>query len=222
MKQNGTDTMTESNSNTDERNDRPMIPPELSDTITAELDELNEMRETALRSTRKIIQLSSKIINAIHPGTASGDDLDRLQKKVVALLLETAEHPRVRFAPYIDSALGEYCEAFLFWYAVNDRPLPSHVELSVNPVPYLLGAGDAIGELRRYVLGRLKDGDVDNARKYYGRMEELYEFISGFHYPKAVVDIRRKRDVARSLLEKTLGELVVTCGNLEAARGRTG
>ena len=83
-----------------------------------------------------------------------------------------------------------------------------------------LRAGDAVGELRRYVLGCLKDGRLDDARKYYGKMEVLYNFISEFHYPKAVVDVRRKKDVARSLLEKTLGELVVTCGNLEAAGRR--
>ncbi len=213
--------MTESSGITDDSNEGPMIPRELSDSITAELDELTGIRETALAATRKIIQLSSKVINGIHLGSATEGEMDRLGEAVEGLLSDLRDHPRICYAPYVDSAIAEYCEAAAFWAVVNGRNIPTHAELGVDPGPYLLGLGDAVGEIRRYVLGRLKDGDVEKARFFYGRMEGVYEFISGFHYPKAVVDIRRKRDVARSLLDRTLGELVVTSGNIELARRRT-
>ena len=40
-------------------------------------------------------------------------------------------------------------------------------------------------------------------------MEELFLVIMRFDYPDAIIQIRRKQDVARSLLEKTRGEVAV-------------
>lgn len=198
-----------------------MIPPELSGSITRELDELVGERERILQKTRKITQFSSKIINDIHNSKSDPGHVEELREMVRELNEITAGHPRITYAPYVDSALGEYCEAMLFIALAKDDGIPSPVELGVDPVPYLLGMGDVVGELRRYILGHLKDKDVERARHYYGKMEVVYDFLSCFHYPKAVVDIRRKRDVARSLLDRTLGELVVTSGNIELARRRT-
>ena len=213
--------MTKNSSISEQPNEQQILPGEISDTITAELDELVEVRERVLQKTRKIIQLSSKIINDLHNSKGEPHCEDELRKMVGELADITAGHPRLTHAPYVDSALGEYCEAMLFIALAKDDGIPSPVELGVDPVPYLLGMGDVVGELRRYILGHLKDKDVERARHYYGKMEVVYDFLSCFHYPKAVVDIRRKRDVARSLLDRTLGELVVTSGNIELARRRT-
>jgi translin len=40
-------------------------------------------------------------------------------------------------------------------------------------------------------------------------MDELYDFLMQFDYPAALAGVRRKQDVARSLVEKTRGELAV-------------
>jgi translin len=44
-------------------------------------------------------------------------------------------------------------------------------------------------------------------------MEELTGAIMRFDYPDAIVAIRKKQDVARSLLEKTRGEMTVAMSN---------
>ncbi len=205
--------MTGSNSISGQQNRDKIIPVELSKSIAAELDELVEVREKILKRTRKITQLSSKIINDIHNSKSEHDNVDELRKMVSELGELCKEHPRITHAPYVDSALGEYCEAMLFLALVKGDVIPSPEELTVDSIPYLLGMGDVVGELRRYILGYLKDNKIDQAAYFYGKMESLYNFLANFHYPKAVVDIRRKKDVARSLMEKTLGELVVARSN---------
>ena len=40
-------------------------------------------------------------------------------------------------------------------------------------------------------------------------MEDIYTALMRFDYPDAIVAVRRKQDIARSLLEKTRGEVAV-------------
>jgi translin len=40
-------------------------------------------------------------------------------------------------------------------------------------------------------------------------MEDMFLVIMRFDYPDAIVSIRRKQDVARSILEKTRGDVAV-------------
>jgi len=199
----------------EEMTDDILFPNELSQAIMSELDELNTVREKILGSTRKIIQLSSRIINDVHLKRRSEDDIRRLRELVIELNTDAKSNSRIAHAPYIDNALQEYCEAMILLAMVNDERIPTPEDLGVDSIPYLTGIGDVVGEMRRYVLGCLKEKEIEKAAFFYEKMEMLFNFISLFHYPKAIVDIRRKRDIARSLLEKTLGELVVTAGNME-------
>ena len=198
--------------------DGTLFSSELSDTIISELDDLMTIREKVLQSTRQLIQFSSKIINDTHLDQYCQEQRKKLRQMALELISDTRTHPRISHAPYVDDALGEYCEAMILVALINDEEIPTPDELSVDPIPYLHGFGDVVGELRRYVLGCLKRGEIERAKDLCDMMEEVYNFMSLFHYPKAVVNVRRKRDVARSLLEKTLGELVVTSGNIELSR----
>ena len=66
-----------------------------------------------------------------------------------------------------------------------------------------------VGELRRLALDSLIEGDVENAHDFLRKMEAIYDTIIQFDYPSALVSIRRKQDIARSLIEKTRGEIAV-------------
>jgi translin len=66
---------------------------------------------------------------------------------------------------------------------------------------------DTIGELRRFSLESLRRGDTPAAEKYLDIMEELFLVIMRFDYPDAIISIRRKQDIARSVLEKTRGDV---------------
>jgi translin len=66
-----------------------------------------------------------------------------------------------------------------------------------------------VGELRRFCLEELKTGKVARANHFLDRMEDIFTAIMRFDYPEAIVPLRHKQDVARSLLEKTRGEVAV-------------
>ena len=87
--------------------------------------------------------------------------------------------------------------------------MPGHRKLSVSPQAYLEGMGDVVGELRRMALTAMMRGDVDKAAGLLEEMDGIYDFLMGFDYPSALAGVRRKQDVARSLIEKTRGELAV-------------
>ena len=70
-----------------------------------------------------------------------------------------------------------------------------------------MGMADTIGELRRFSLESLRRGDTPSAERFLDIMEELFLVMMRFDYPDAIVSIRRKQDIARSVLEKTRGDV---------------
>ena len=66
-----------------------------------------------------------------------------------------------------------------------------------------------IGELRRKALDTILNGDSKESQQYLSIMEELYDAVNQFEYPSGLLPIKRKQDIARSLVEKTRGELAV-------------
>src|SRR5437588_566166 len=83
-------------------------------------------------------------------------------------------------------------------------PDEAHVGLG----PYLGGMAEAIGEGRRAILDLLRAGDVREGERILAAMEEMYAVLVTMDYPDAVTgNLRRSTDVARSLIEKTRGDL---------------
>ena len=69
---------------------------------------------------------------------------------------------------------------------------------------------EAIGEGRRRILDLLRTGEVDEAGRLLDELEDLYGVLVTMDYPDAVtMNLRRSTDVARSLIEKTRGDLSV-------------
>jgi translin len=89
----------------------------------------------------------------------------------------------------------------------DDVPLPG--DIGVSSAPYLLALGDVVGELRRFALEELRKGNVDRSSHFLDRMEDIYHALIRFDYPDAIAAVKHKQDVARSLLEKTRGDVAV-------------
>jgi len=131
------------------------------------LDEKDELREEALKITRKIIRLCGECIRAIHRNelNLAGEKLNKAGKLVEDLGRMLMGHPDLYYAGYVKSAHQEYVEALLFYNYVNDLEFPLPQEVGVPESQYLLGLGDFIGELRRYFLENLVKGDLEGAEK---------------------------------------------------------
>ena len=109
----------------------------------------------------------------------------------------------------MEGALQEVAEAAIVHSLLKGRPLPDPAALGVTSAAYLLGLGDAVGELRRLALDAMRDGDIDGAARRLEAMEDIFDALMRFDHPDAIVPLRHKQDVARGLLERTRGELAV-------------
>ena len=106
-------------------------------------------------------------------------------------------------------AFQESVEASLLAAVLARRPLPGPDELGVAPEIYLQGLGDVVGEMRRLILSQLHQGDLARADELLGEMEQMFRTLMRFDTTRAIVQLKPKQDTARSLLERTRGEVTM-------------
>ncbi|GBC87646.1 hypothetical protein HRbin12_01663 [bacterium HR12] len=185
---------------------------EIAEAIRRRFDERMEARERALPASRRAIRACANAIRAIHRG--EWEQAHRLMDEARAAIDECAEavrdHPEIRYAGYLQDAEKEYAEARITEAVVTGRPIPSPEELGVEDAPYLNGVAEAIGEARRHILDLLRHGRVAEGEAALSAMDDLYTMLVTMDYPDAITgNLRRSTDVARSLIERTRGDLSV-------------
>jgi translin len=188
---------------------------EIIDDIEQHLDDKDAIREVALKSSRAITRLATTATQGIHRNKNVDEVFKDARNEASRLRSLCQEHPDLLHSGFVQNAFQELCEAAILLAVIKGEQLPIPKELGATDTSYLLGMADTIGELRRFTLECLRQGEVENASQYLEKMERFYEVLLRFNYPNALVSIRRKQDIARSLIEKTRGELTV------AVRGRT-
>jgi translin len=106
-----------------------------------------------------------------------------------------AQHRDIYHAGFVADAQKEFVEASLTSALVRRQPLPRPAELEVAEAPYLNGLGEAVGELRRYLLDVLRAGDVERCEGYLHAMDEIYSALVTVDYPDAITGgLRRTTD----------------------------
>ena len=183
--------------------------------IESRLDEKDEVRELAIKSTRTIARLAGSAIQGMHRAEDSRPTLQETREEVFKLRSLLDGHPDLSHAGFVENAMQEACEAFLVHAIIEGANLPTPKECGVTDTAYLLGLGDVVGELRRFALTALKDGEVARASQTLEQMERILGSLMRFDYPTAMVALKRKQDVARSLIEKTRGEVAVAARSHE-------
>ena len=182
----------------------------LSKSMLAGFDLKDRAREESFRLSREVIRLCSSSIRSVHR-----DDLvsaDRLMGEA-ALGLERIrevlkDHQDVRYAGFVDGAEQEYAEARCVYSITTRHEILTVDEVGVEPVNYLAGLGDVTGELRRHILDLIRAGRATEGEYFLGIIEEIYYLLMLFDYPDAITrGLRRKSDLARSMLERTRGDL---------------
>ncbi|MEE9223510.1 MAG: translin family protein [Thermoplasmata archaeon] len=182
---------------------------EIAKELEAELDEKDEIREVALKSSRAIARLSGSALRQILKGEDESENLEAARNEAHRLAGVLSGHPDIYYSGFVENAFQELTEVNILRSILRNEPLRGPKDIGVHSVSYLLGLGDVVGELRRLALDSLIEGDVGNAQDFLRKMEAIYETIIQFDYPSALVSIRRKQDIARSLIEKTRGEIAV-------------
>ncbi|MHA1210520.1 MAG: hypothetical protein ACTSSA_12405 [Candidatus Freyarchaeota archaeon] len=180
------------------------------------LDEQYELRESILTLSRDVVRLSGQAIRLIHrlDFDEAAQKIMEAKGKVREINEKIENHPAFQEKGFITSAYQEYTEACLLYSLLKDDRFVSFEELDVPCVPYLLGLGDLVGELRRHVLDSIRRGEIEKAESLLDLMEEIYLSLMAVDYPEAITSgLRHKRDVARSLVEKTRGDITLALQN---------
>jgi translin len=181
--------------------------------MRAELDAVNSAREVALTACRRTIRACGSSIRAVHrlePDRAAAlasDAETALREAQVAV----APHPAIGFAGFVHDAEKEYAEAALTAALVANRTLPGPAEVGVGIPAWLNGLAEAASELRRHLLDRLRDGQLELAERLLGDMEDVYDLLVTIDYPDAVTSgLRRSADALRAVLERTRSDLTTS------------
>lgn len=178
--------------------------------IRERFDRFERAREKTLSLHREAIRTSGLAIRAVH--RHQFDEARALTAKAGDILKQVreavADCPQVYYAGYVQDAQKEFAEASLTLALVTDQALASPEELHVEDAAWLNGLAEAVGELRRYILDRLRQRDTTPAEALLERMDEIYYVLTSMDYPDALTrGLRRSTDVARGCLEKTRGDL---------------
>nr|3ZC1_A Chain A, AFTRAX [Archaeoglobus fulgidus]3ZC1_B Chain B, AFTRAX [Archaeoglobus fulgidus]3ZC1_C Chain C, AFTRAX [Archaeoglobus fulgidus]3ZC1_D Chain D, AFTRAX [Archaeoglobus fulgidus]3ZC1_E Chain E, AFTRAX [Archaeoglobus fulgidus]3ZC1_F Chain F, AFTRAX [Archaeoglobus fulgidus]3ZC1_G Chain G, AFTRAX [Archaeoglobus fulgidus]3ZC1_H Chain H, AFTRAX [Archaeoglobus fulgidus] len=173
------------------------------------LEELEAAREELLKVLREMRIHSTKSIALIHAGKV--EEAEQELKKAIELLEKVKayrEYPEIYF--YLcNDAMQELVEAIAFKNAISGE-FTFEIDLEVTPAAFLNGFADAVGELRRYALTKLIEGDFKSAERMLEVMEKIYERLMEFTtFPdKLVSGLRKKLDVARGGIERTKSDYI--------------
>lgn len=179
--------------------------------IDSYLSERDKVREEAIRLSRDVVRSAGWAVTAVHKGNMEEArvHLSDAEEKTRRLLEITRPYPELYYSGMVYNAVSEYVEARIFIDIITGRGLPGPEELGVQPVPYLQGLGDVVGELRRLALEMVRRDRFDVAWKLLEAMEQIYLQLRGLDYPDALAPgVRRKADTARRLVDDTKALLV--------------
>lgn len=177
------------------------------------LDDRFSARERGITDCRRVIRSSANAIRSLHRGEV--EEASRLLDEAAGLLAgiqqALAGHPDILHAGFVADAAKEYAEGRLTAAVFAGADLPEPDDLGVDPVPFLHGLGETVGEIRRRLLDTLRRGDLDEAERLLESMDAIVDLLAGLDYPDGMTaGLRRTTDVARSLTERSRSDVTAT------------
>ncbi|MBI4303984.1 MAG: haloacid dehalogenase [Chloroflexi bacterium] len=185
----------------------------IAEQIRLNLTTKDAAREKALPHCREVIRFSSEAIRSVH--RQEFDRARELLQSARNLLAEigqaVAEGGELGYTGFVRDAQKEYAEGSVTLALVVGQQPPGPEELGVDSAAYLNGLGEAVGELRRYLLDSMRKGDLTRGEELLSAMDDIYNVLVTMDFPDAVTGgLRRTTDVVRGILEKTRSDLTLS------------
>jgi len=169
-------------------------------------------REKVLPLCREVIRHCSQAIRAIHRQEfnqakellgAARNLLDEVFQAMVSC-------SELGYTGFVRDAQKEFAEGSITLALVAGEQLPSPDELSIDAAAYLNGLGEAVGELRRYLLDSMRKGDLSRGDELLAAMDDIYSVLVTMDFPDAITGgLRRTTDMVRGVLERTRSDLTL-------------
>jgi translin len=184
----------------------------IAEQIRQNLISRDEAREKLLPLCRDAIRYSSNAIRAVH--RQEFKQAEESLKTARNLLKEAegigAAYSELGGSGIIRDAQKEYAEASITLALVTGQSLALPKALGVDAAAYLNGLGEAVGEIRRYLLDAMRQGDLSRGEELLGAMDDIYSVLVTMDFPDAITGgLRRTTDMVRGVLEKTRSDLTL-------------
>ena len=169
-------------------------------------------REKVLPLCREAIRHCSNSIRAVHRQEFDqAEELLQSARNLVNEAQETvARHSELSNAGFIRDAQKEFAEGSITLALATGKQPPGPDELGIDYAAYLNGLGEAVGELRRYLLDSMRRGDLSRGEELLSAMDDIYSMLVTMDFPDAITGgLRRTTDVVRGILEKTRSDLTL-------------
>ena len=173
----------------------------------------DQAREKALRCCREVIRNSAMSIRCAHRNEFEQSEkcLAEAHRLVVEAREAVAQYHDLRHAGFFHDAQKEYAEGRFTLALVMGKDLPEPEELEVTDAAYLNGLGEAVGEMRRYLLDAVRKGDLSRYEEFLANMDDIYSILVTMDFPDALTyNLRRNTDVVRGITEKTRSDMTLT------------
>lgn len=181
--------------------------------IRSNLDARFNAREVAVSRGRDMIRASANAIRALHRGEwdvadAKIAEADAVRDEVLGVV---SEQPALVHAGFVADAVKELAEAHITRALFHSRDVPGPTDLCIDPIPWLHGLGESVGELRRRMLDLLRAGEAEEAEGLLAAMDDIVDQLAEIDFPDGMTHgLRRTTDVARSLTERSRADLTAT------------
>jgi translin len=187
----------------------------IAEQIRQELTAKDAARERVLPRCREVIRHCSQAIRAVH--RQEFDKAKELLKSARGLLAEAdkacSDHDELGYTGFVRDAQKEFAEGSITLALVTGQPIPTPAELGVDAVAYLKGMGEAVGELRRYLLDSMRRGDLSSGEALLTAMDDIYNTLVTMDFPDAITGgLRHTTDMVRGVLERTRSDLTLAMG----------
>jgi translin len=185
----------------------------LAEKIRINFSAKDAAREKALHASREIIRYCANSIRAIHRHEQA--NADKLLGSARSLLKELShdvlhQNKEMANAGFVHDAQKEFAEASCTIAIVSGKGLPQPETLGVSYAAYLNGLGEAVGELRRYILDSLRRNDLTRCEELLAIMDDIYSMLITMDFPDGITyGLRRTSDAVRGILERTRGDLTL-------------
>jgi len=184
----------------------------IADQIRQAFSAIDYARERALPLCREVIRHSSQAIRALH--RQEFDQARGLLDSTRNLLNEAkqtvAPYSELINTSFMRDAQKEFAEGSITLALVTGNPPPHPDELGVEAAAYLNGLGEAVGELRRYLLDSMRRGDLSHGEAILSAMDDIYSILVTMDFPDAITGgLRHTTDAVRGILEKTRSDLTL-------------
>ena len=169
-------------------------------------------REKALPLFREVIRHCSNAIRAVH--RREFDQAKGLLQSARNLLNQTeqaiTDYSELSSTGFIRDAQKEFAEGSITLALVTGNQPPTPDELGIDFTAYLNGLGEAVGELRRYLLDSMRKGDLSRGDELLSAMDDIYNILVTMDFPEAITyGLRHTTDRVRGILEKTRSDLTL-------------